>query len=245
MKDIVERKIRNKEAGLKLKERAVKILANSGYGCFGNTYFEYQDPRVAELITAFGQYTLKSLVNFVGEDKVLYGDTDSIYLVGANDNIVKVAKSEFGARLEIDNNWKVLFLTSNKKQYVGLTQEGELVHTTLTGMKSNQPSYYNEVAQKLISKEFLESFLDKPVEIALEGIIKYLRSTFLELGLGHNLDKLSFSLESREPLYSYENNCIQRQIYNEILEDCNGDVELAKSKSEAGRVYKYWKVNAN
>ena len=99
MKDLVERKIRNKEAGLKLKERAVKILANSGYGCFGNAYFEYQDPRVAELITAFGQYTLKSLVNFVGEDKVLYGDTDSIYLVGANDNIVKVAKSEFGARL--------------------------------------------------------------------------------------------------------------------------------------------------
>ena len=238
-------KYNTKKKGLKLKEKAVKILANSGYGCFGNAYFEYQDPRVAELITAYGQYTLKSLVNFVGKEKVLYGDTDSIYLVGANDDIITVAKSKFEVKLEVDNMWKILFLTSNKKQYVGLTQEGELVHTTLTGMKSNQPSYYNEVAQKLISKEFLESFLDKPVEIALEGIIKYLRSTFLELGLGHNLDKLSFSLESREPLYSYENNCIQRQIYNEILEDCNGDVELAKSKSEAGRVYKYWKVNAN
>jgi len=80
MKDLVERKIQYKESALKLKEKSVKILANSGYGCFGNGYFHYQDPRVAELITSFGQHTLKSLEKFVGEDQVLYGDTDSIYL---------------------------------------------------------------------------------------------------------------------------------------------------------------------
>jgi DNA polymerase elongation subunit (family B) len=148
MKDLVERKIQYKEEGLKLKEKAVKILANSGYGCFGNAYFEYHDPRVAELITAFGQYTLKSLVNLVGEDRVLYGDTDSIYLVGAHESIIADAKSRFKIRLEVDKVWKLLFLTSNKKQYVGLTEEGDLVHTTLTGMKSNQPLYYNDVAQK-------------------------------------------------------------------------------------------------
>ena len=54
MKDLVERKIKYKETSLRLKEKAVKILANSGYGCFGNAYFEYQDPHVTELITAFG-----------------------------------------------------------------------------------------------------------------------------------------------------------------------------------------------
>jgi DNA polymerase elongation subunit (family B) len=244
MKDLVERKIQYKEAGLKLKEKAVKILANSGYGCFGNAYFEYQDLRVAELITAFGQYTLKSLVNLVGEDKVLYGDTDSIYLVGANDSIIEEAKSRFKVRLEVDKVWKILFLTSNKKQYLGLTEQGELVHTTLTGMKSNQPSYYNEVAQKLISKEFLESFVDKSDEEALGYIVEYLQSAFLELGRESNLNRLSFSLESKEPLYVYENKNIQSQIYNEILEDCNGDTDLAKSKSQAGRVYRYWKVTA-
>jgi DNA polymerase elongation subunit (family B) len=243
MKDLVERKIQYKEAGLKLKEKAVKILANSGYGCFGNAYFEYPDPRVAELITAFGQYTLKSLEQFVGKEKVLYGDTDSIYFVGANNGIIEIAKSRFGVKLEVDNTWKILFLTSNKKQYVGLTQDGEVVHTTLTGMKSNQPSYYNEVAQKLISKEFLQSFIDTP-EDALEKVLIYLRSAILELDIRHNLEKLSFSLESKEPLYAYENNCIQRQIYNEILEDFNGDIDLAKSKSQAGSVYRYWKVVA-
>jgi DNA polymerase elongation subunit (family B) len=171
MKDLVERKIRYKESGLKLKEKSVKILANSGYGCFGNGYFQYQDPRVAELITAFGQHTIKSLEKFVGKGKVLYGDTDSIYLAGANDDIIPEAKSKFKVKLEVDNVWKILLLTNNKKQYLGLTQNGELVHTTLTGMKSNQPSYYNEVAKKLISKEFLESFIDTSIEITLERVL--------------------------------------------------------------------------
>ena len=158
-------------------------------------YFEYQDPRVAELITAFGQYTLKSLETFVGTENMLYGDTDSIYLVGANNKIVAEARDKFNVRLEVDKVWKILFLTSNKKQYVGLTEAGELVHTTMTGMKSNQPLYYNEVAQKLISKEFLEAFIDKSTEIALERIIKYIQAAFTELQLSDNLDKLSFSLE--------------------------------------------------
>lgn len=175
---------------------------------------------------------------------MLYGDTDSIYLVAANDDIIAEAKSKFKLKLEVDHIWKILFLTNNKKQYVGLTQQGELVHTTLTGMKSNQPSYYNEVAQKLISKEFLECFVDMSAEIALERVLRYIRSAFLELGLGDNREKLSFSLESKEPLYEHENNNIQRQIYNEILEDCGNDVNLAKFKSQAGHVYRYWKVNA-
>jgi DNA polymerase elongation subunit (family B) len=151
-------------------------------------YFEYQDPRVAELI-------LHSVSIRHTTENVLYGDTDSIYLVGANNKIVAEARDKFNVRLEVDKVWKILFLTSDKKQYVGLTEAGELVHTTMTGMKSNQPLYYNEVAQKLISKEFLEAFIDKSTEIALERIIKYIRAAFAELQLSDNLDKLSFSLE--------------------------------------------------
>jgi hypothetical protein len=114
----------------------------------------------------------------------------------------------------------------------------------MTGMKSNQPLYYNEVAQKLISKEFLKLFVNTSTEIALESIIKYLRTGFLELQLSDSLDRLSFSLESKKPLYAYQNNVVQKQIYDEILEECGNDVQLAHSKSEAGRVYHYWKVTA-
>jgi DNA polymerase elongation subunit (family B) len=244
MKDLIQRKIEYKKAGQKLKEKAMKILMNSGYGSFGNAYFEYQDPRLAELTTAFGQYTLKSLEQLVGKENVIYGDTDSIYLVGANDKIIAEAKDKFNIKLEVDKVWKILFLTGNKKQYVGLTIEGEIIHTTLTGMKSNQPSYYNEVAKQLISKEIIEGFVDTPADVALERVIKHLRAAFIELGLSDNLDKLSFSLESKEPLYIHKNNNIQRQIYEEILEECNNDINMANSRSQAGRVYRYWKVIA-
>ena len=92
------------------KEKVIKLLMNSGYGCFGNSYFYYQDPRVAELITAYGQYTLKRLENYVDNDKVLYGDTDSIYLVSKNDPISSEA-DRLGVELGIDKEWKILFLT--------------------------------------------------------------------------------------------------------------------------------------
>jgi DNA polymerase elongation subunit (family B) len=35
MENLIELKIRYKQSGEKLKEKAVKILMNSGYGCFG------------------------------------------------------------------------------------------------------------------------------------------------------------------------------------------------------------------
>ena len=101
-----------------------------------------------ELTTAYGRYTLKHLENFVGKDKVLYGDTDSIYLASENDNLIPETRRSCGARLEVDRTWKILFLTTNKKQYFGITREGELVHTTLTGMKSDRPAYFDKVVRK-------------------------------------------------------------------------------------------------
>lgn len=98
--------------------------------------------------------------------------------------------------------------------------------------------------KNLICKQFIEAFTKDSPNVAQENVLKYLRSAFLALDQGYNLEKLSFSLESKEPLYIHENNNIQRQIYNEILDDCHGDDDLARSKSQAGRVYKYWKVIA-
>jgi hypothetical protein len=44
------------------------------------------------------------------------------------------------------------------------------------------------------------------------------------------------------PLYEYKTNGKERQMYNEILEDCGGDIELAQSRSQSKEVYKYWKI---
>jgi DNA polymerase elongation subunit (family B) len=173
MADLIKRKIAYKKLGETLKEKALKILMNSGYGCFKQAYFDYQDPRVAELITAYGQYTIKGFAKFIGDENVIYGDTDSIYLTSKNDTLVAEA-AKINVDLEVDKEWKILCLSSNKKQYFGITQQGALLHKTLTGMKSDHPVYFKEVARKLISKEFQESFITSDTASALEKILTYL-----------------------------------------------------------------------
>jgi DNA polymerase, archaea type len=56
-----EERIRQKELGNTVKQMALKILINGGYGVFGSRFFKYYDPRVAELITAYGRYTLTKM----------------------------------------------------------------------------------------------------------------------------------------------------------------------------------------
>jgi DNA polymerase elongation subunit (family B) len=56
-----DERIRQKELGNTVKQMALKILINGGYGVFGSRFFKYYDPRVAEIITAYGRYTLTKM----------------------------------------------------------------------------------------------------------------------------------------------------------------------------------------
>ena len=64
---------------------ALKNLINGVYGLFGSEFFEFSDYRVAELTTAFGRQTLQHMQHIAEEVyglKVIYGDTDSIFVTG-------------------------------------------------------------------------------------------------------------------------------------------------------------------
>jgi DNA polymerase elongation subunit (family B) len=75
-------RIRQKELGNSVKQLALKILINGGYGVFGSKFFKYRDLRVAELITAYGRYTLTKMQEIAEEMglHVVYGDTDSLFM---------------------------------------------------------------------------------------------------------------------------------------------------------------------
>ena len=61
LKIFKEERLRQKKLGNHVKQLALKILINGGYGVFGSQYFKYYDPRVAELITAYGRYTISKM----------------------------------------------------------------------------------------------------------------------------------------------------------------------------------------
>ena len=230
---------------LRLQFHPLRRRSNSGYGAFGNAYFKYQDPRVAELITGYGQYTIKELEKYVG-NRMIYGDTDSLYLSNRDDTIIAKA-AELGVTLEFERLWKGLFLSSLKKWYFGLTQEGKVIHKTLKGMKSDQPDYFREVTEKLVSKEFMKLFINVNPNgntnntNPLTDVVDYIKSAFIQLP-NANLNELAFSQEAAKALYEYKNNGKERQMYSEILEDYGGDIELANSKSQEKHIYKYWKI---
>lgn len=73
------------------RQKALKVMSNSGYGALGNQWFRYFNIDMAEAITQFGQLAItwvirdvNNLLNRVcgtsGQDYVRMGDTDSLYL---------------------------------------------------------------------------------------------------------------------------------------------------------------------
>src|SRR5919107_1924972 len=74
---------RNK--GSESMSQALKVMMNSIYGLFGSeNIFDFQDYRVAELVTAFARMVLlemKDLANKQFGMNIIYGDTDSIFVL--------------------------------------------------------------------------------------------------------------------------------------------------------------------
>jgi DNA polymerase, archaea type len=97
LKVFKEERQKQKKIGNHIKQLALKILINGGYGVIGNSYFKYYDLRVAELITAYGRYTLskmQEIATHIGFE-IVYGDTDSLFLRYINNNNVAEAISRF------------------------------------------------------------------------------------------------------------------------------------------------------
>ncbi len=135
MHNLMEKKGLDKAQGSILKEKAIKLLMNSGYGVFGSRSFYYYDIRLVELVTAFSRYTLLGLEKLLKENGngIIYGDTDSLFFTGDEGEISEMAMEKFHVKFELDVEWKILFLTFLKKQYLGLTKNGERENTTLYG----------------------------------------------------------------------------------------------------------------
>ena len=146
-----DERIRQKQSGNTVKQLALKILINGGYGVFGNRFFKYYDPRVAELITAYGRYTLTKMQEIAEEMglNVVYGDTDSLFIdirvnnyeecnnenagsrtiTQVKNNIITKQVLKFkedcnrrlGIEVEHSKTYKTAIISSKKEHYIGWT----------------------------------------------------------------------------------------------------------------------------
>ena len=122
-------------AQLDIRQTALKLTANSMYGCLGFEFSRFYAQPLAELVTSKGRDTLSNTVALIPTVapslRVIYGDTDSVMMqTGVRDSLATVR--EFGQRIQaaVNKKYKKLeigidgvyrsILLMTKKKYAAL-----------------------------------------------------------------------------------------------------------------------------
>ena len=175
-----------------IQQQSIKILTNSFYGYTGWSAAKFYKRECAEATTAWGRYFIKRAVKMAEEleFKVIYGDTDSIFVklpseleleVDRKTEILKKAREvseriseELPLELELQDFYKAIFFTGKKKRYAALTDKGEIVVRGLEVRRGDWCELAKEVQTEVIQLILLEKDPEKAMRY-VKSIIHYLK----------------------------------------------------------------------
>ena len=147
-------------------QSALKVLINASYGVYGSENFSLYCFAVADSTTAIGRYSITKTVSKAEElgVKVLYGDSDSVFLKDIGEEKAKKlrewSEEELKLELDVEKSYRFLALSDRKKNYLGVYKSGGVDIKGLVGKKSNTPKFirdaffkFTEVIENIKNKE--------------------------------------------------------------------------------------------
>lgn len=204
------KKLRANNPWYKVVEQAVKVLLNASYGVFGDVKFDLYCPPISESVTAVGRTSISLTIEEAQRlgIKVLYGDTDSVFLHEPTEEQVRLLCEWSIKTLEldlgVDKSYRYVCLSSRKKNYMGVTPEGEVDVKGMTGKKKHIPWIIKE-AFNVTKKYFANAQTREEVEALRGALTKVVRGVYLRIKRrDFNLEEMAFHITLGKSPKMYE-----------------------------------------
>jgi DNA polymerase elongation subunit (family B) len=132
------------------------IVTHNSYGVLGASHFPLYCAPAAESITAVGRFAITQTIDKAEEIgvNVLYGDTDSLFLDNPSkeqlQQLIDFSEKELRVELDVEKEYRYVALSSRKKNYLGVTNDGQVDIKGLTGKKRNTPAFLQVAFMQMI-----------------------------------------------------------------------------------------------
>jgi len=196
---------------LDIQQQCIKILTNSFYGYTGWGAARWYKRECAEATTAWGRHFIREAIKMAEEMgfKVIYGDTDSIFVKLPDGGDVLKRAEELAAKiseklpleLEVEDFFKTIFFTEKKKRYAALTADGEIVVRGLEVRRGDWCELAREVQAAVINAILRDKSPEKAVEY-VRNVIKKLKRGEIPVGkliIYKTLTKKASGYDAKQP----------------------------------------------
>ncbi len=163
---------------LQARQKALKVIANATYGYTGWVGARWYLKPVAEATAAWGRYYLRSIIAMAEEAgfKVIYGDTDSIFIryrEGVEDLLNRI-EEKLSLDIKLEKVYQRIIFTEAKKKYAGLLEDGTMDLVGLECVRGDWPDVARKAQREVVRIVLTTKEIREAREKAKSFIRKYM-----------------------------------------------------------------------